>query len=253
MSMKVYLGMKMDAIKSRFTGTAEEKKTRIDTALPLGLRVGSRVKISEVPFMLAGEGIYVAYPGEESLVGAYSESDMAGLKSFRFYLKDRNDEAQESILLALMDESGSDVAEIYLFREQAEIPLYYNSLDEVPPDGDEVNAVNFWIGEQAGIIGMPLFNTPDDIVYERLWQNELDAHIPPLSMNERIHLDPYGDTIMQVEHLGTMLYARSVEGLSDAVDEYIMPTVEKDDDGFRVRIWVGLPLALSDIELPDTI
>lgn len=252
MSMKVYLSMKVDAIKSRFSSDAGPKE-RIDKSLPLGLRIGSRVRISEVPFMLAGDEIYLSYPGEESLVGAYSESDMAGLKTFRFYLKDRADLEQESVLLVLMDDNSKDVAEIYLFREQAEIPLFYNSLDEVPADGDEVNAVNFWIGEQGGIIGMPLFNTPDDIVYGRLWESELDARIPALEVEEKIHLDPYGDAVMHVEHLGTMLYARSVEGLSEEIDEYIMPTVEKDDDGFRVRIWVGMPLAISDIELPGTI
>lgn len=255
MSMKVYMGMKIGALKNRFSksGDDNEPKPRIDTDLPMKLHIGSRIRLSEAPFLLAGDEAGVKYPGEESLVGAYSRTTLSGLSTVRFYLKDREDTEQESMLLAVMGDDGQTVEERYLFREAAEIPLYYVSLDDVPSDGDEVNAVNFWIGENNGIIGMPLFHTPDEQTFSRLWDSENDSKIPVFTLDEKIHLDPYGDEVMDVEHLGTMLYVRSAEGLGDEYDEYLLPTVEKDDEGFRVRIWVGMSLASSDMEFPDAI
>lgn len=252
MSMKVYLGMKVDELRTRFRNRSD-KKERIDTALPLDLRMGSRIRLSEAPFLLMGDQTPLQFPGDESLVGAFSESEMAGMRTFRLYLKDREDESQESMLLVLMGEDRQSVDEIYLFREYIELPLYYVGLNEVPDNGDEVNAVDFWIGESEGILGMPMFHTPDELSYERLWEPELDAQIPPLKMTEEVNLDPYGETVMEVEHLGTMLYARSFEGIGIDCDEYLLPTVEKDDEGFRVRVWVGIPLGESDLILPDAL
>ena len=252
MSMKVYLGMKVDEIRSRIKNRSD-KKTRIDLKLPMDLRFGSRVQLSEAPFILAGNETPLEYPGEESLIGGFSESTMAGLRTFRLYLKDRDNESQESMLMVLMADEGDAVEEVYLFREYTELPLYYAGMNEVPSDGDEVNAVDFWLDKSEGIIGMPVFHTPDEFTYERLWEPERDVKIPALNFTETVHLDPYGDQPMEIEHLGTMLYARTFKGIADECDEYLMPTVEKDDEGFRVRIWVGMSLAQADLTLPDAL
>lgn len=245
MSMKAYLEMKVDALGW------SSRNSESDQNLPLGLRIGSRVQIDETPFLLAGENVSLEYPGAESLVGAYSKTNLYGLTTYRFYLEDRDSDA-ESMLMLVLNEQGA-VAEQYLFREHAEIPLYYVSLDDVPPGADDVHAVDFWVGEAGGIIGQPIFFTPDEKDYSRLWEPELNVPIPPLKLDEMIHLKPSGHSKRQVEHVGTMLYSRSVEGLTTAIDEYILPTVEKDEAGFRTRIWVGLPLALTNLVFPDSI
>ena len=252
MSMKVYLGMKVDEIRTRIKNRGE-KKERIDLNLPLDLRFGSRVQISEAPFLLTGDETPLLYPGPESLIGAFSESTMAGMKTFRLYLKDREDSSQESMLMILMADDEKAVDEVYLFREFTEVPLYYVALDEIPNDGDEANAVDFWIGKAEGILGMPLFHTPDELTYERLWEPDRDARIPPLTLNETVNMDPYAESTMEIEHLGTMLYARTFEGIGMECDEYLLPTVEKDDDGFRVRIWVGMQVSESDLSFPDAL
>lgn len=252
MSMKVYLGMKVDELKDRFRNRAENKD-RIDLDLPMDLRMGSRIQISEAPFILTGEETPLQYPGDESLIGGFSDSSMAGLKTYRLYLKDRDDESQESMLMVLMADDSTTVDELYLFREYTEVPLYYVDLSEVPSDGDEVNAVDFWISESEGIIGMPLFHTPEELTYERLWESDRDARIPALNFVETVNLDPYGESVMEIEHLGTMLYARTFEGIGVECDEYLLPTVEKDEDGFRVRIWVGMQLSQTDLTLPDAL
>ncbi|GAB6042495.1 DUF2491 family protein [Endothiovibrio diazotrophicus] len=253
MSMKVYLGMKVDALKARFSHRDDGPKPRIDGDLPAGLRLGSRIIVNEAPFLLAGETCAVEYPGEESLVGAYSKVEFGGMETYRLYLKGRDHAERDSMLMVVMEENGHDVAEYYLFREQDEIPLYFVGRDELPPDGDEVHTVEFWIGAEDGIIGAPEFHTPDDHAYGRAWMPEGDYRIPAAEFDERIVLDPYGEHALEVEHLGTMLYARNVEGLSDPVDEFLMPTVERDEEGFRCRVWVGLPLAPADLTLPDAI
>ena len=252
MSMKVYVSMKVDDLKTKFQNRGKNVK-RIDGELPLNLRFGSRIQISEAPFLLTGEQGLLKYPGEESLIGGFSEVDMAGLKTYRLYLKDRDDDSQESMILVIMNDKGDAADELYLFREYEEIPLYYANVDEVSKEGDEIHAVQFWIDESEGIIGMPMFHTPDDYSYERQWNHDADERIAELKFHESINLDPYGELALEVEHLGTMVYARTFDGIGIECDEYLLPTIEKDDDGFRVRIWIGMPLAESDLVLPDAV
>ncbi len=252
MSMKKYLGMKLESAKERIARGREKSRERVDGSLPLGLRVGSRVQLSEAPFLLAGEASHVQYPGDEALISAFSETQLAGLKTHRLYLDDRADSDEESMLLLISDDSGENVDELYLFREQYEIPLYHVEVADVT-EGDETSAVEFWLHKEEGIIGMPLFHTPDELTYQRLWEPDRDVRIEPYQLKERIYLDSYGEATAQLEHQGTMLYGRVVEGIGGDIDEYLLITVERDEQVFQVRIWVGLALSQADIDLPDAV
>ncbi len=247
--MKTYIGLKTKALRERFKGD-RRRRVRVAAGLPFNLRVGSRILFSEAPFLLAGEAFGVGYPGDESLVAGYSEIAWAGLKTFRIYVRDRAT-GGESLLLFVMGENAPE--ELYLFVNQTEIPLHHAGLAEVPDDGDEINAADFWIGESAGIIGMPLFHTPDDLTYRRLWDTDSDKRITPLAFQEQIHTDAHGEDCATVQHLGEMLYARAVEGTGGQLDEYLLPSVEKHDAGFCVRIRVGMALSLADLSFPDTL
>ena len=249
--MKTYIGMQANALKKRLKG-GRKRKVRIDAGLPFDLRMGSRIQFSEAPFLLAGEEFGVDHPGDESLVAGYSEAEWAGLKTFRLYAQDRATGSQ-CLLLVVMGGEAVEDEEVYLFREQTEIPLHHAGLDEVPQDGNEVNAADFWIGESEGIIGMPLFHTPDELTYHRLWDSDNDARIPPLAFREEIHWDAYGDRSATVEHLGEVLYARTVAGTGGELDEYLLPSVERDEEGFRVRVRVGMPLSPADLSFPDAV
>ncbi len=251
MSMKQYLRLKVKAAKDRWSRDNANEKKRIDDRLPLNLRVGSRIQFAEAPFLLAGDASHTRHPGEETLLSAFSDVTFAGMKTYRLYLDSRLDPDESSMLMLLMDDKGNQVTERYVFHEQYELPLYHVA---VPENEDESTAVDFWLAENAGVLGMPLFYTPDDSTYERMWEADSDTWLSPVTLNETINLDPYGEQATQVEHLGTMLFARMLEGLGGAeIQEYLLPTVERDDNGFRVRIWVGISLDAADIELPDAI
>lgn len=253
MSMKQYLSLKVQAAKDRWSGDGNDK-VRVDNELPLNLRIGSRVQFAEAPFLLAGDATHVPYPGAETLLTAFSEVELAGMKTYRLYLDSRDEPDESAMLMLLMDESGENVDERYVFHEQYELPLYHVAVTDVPEHEDETSAVDFWLAKEEGILGMPLFHTPDESTYERLWEQDQDVWLKPAASNETITLDPYGENTTAVEHLGSMLFARVVDGLGGIeTHEYLLPTVERDADGFRVRIWVGLPLAAADIDLPDAI
>ena len=254
MSMKQYLRIKVQDAKNRWSSDGKDKRTRIDDSLPLNMRVGSRVQFAEAPFLIAGDDTHVPYPGEETLLAAFSEVELAGMKTFRLYLDSRADDELSVMLMLLMDDSGEQVDERYVFHEQYELPIFHVAIADVPDHEDETSAVDFWLAKDEGILGMPLFHTPDESTYERLWEPDHDVWLKPASSTETIKLDPYGENTTEVEHLGTMLFARVVEGLGGVeFQEYLLPTVERDTDGFRVRIWVGLPLAPTDMDLPDAI
>ena len=253
MSMKQYLSLKVQAAKERWSGDGKDK-VRIDNELPLNLRIGSRVQFAEAPFLLAGDETHVPYPGEETLLTAFSEVELAGMKTYRLYLDSRNEPDQSVMLMLLVDDDAVHVEERYVFHEQYELPLFHVAVTEVPEHEDETSAVDFWLAKDEGILGMPLFHTPDESTYERLWEHDQDICLKPPPSNETITLDPYGESTTDVEHLGTMLFARVIDGLGGVeTQEYLLPTVERDTDGFRVRIWVGLPLAAADIDLPDAL
>lgn len=253
MSMRHYLRMQAASVRSRFSKGRESEQVRVDSNLPLNLRFGSRLQFSEAPFLLAGEASYVSFPGNEALIGAFSEVDLGGLKTFRLYLESRADEEQSAMLMVLMSDSGDHVDEMYLFQEQYELPIYHVSLAEVAEHDDETTAVDFWLKDGEGILGMPLFHTPDELTYERLWESEQDRWLKPTESSETIMLDAYGSARTKVEHVGSMLFGRVFEGLGGDVQEYLFTSVERDTDGFRVRIWVGLPLSQADIDLPDAV
>ena len=248
--MKTYIGMKANALKARLKGGRKEK-VRIDLGLPFNLRLGSRIQFSEAPFLLAGDGFGVSHPGDESLVAGCSQASWAGLATFRIHARDRAT-GGTSLLLFVMGDDG-DAEELYLFTEQTAVPLHHVSLDEARNDDDEVHAADFWIGESEGIIGMPLFHTPDELTYHRLWDEDNDARIPPVAFREEIQWDAYGERTETVEHLGEMLYARTVDGTGGEIDEYLLPSVERDEDGFRVRVRLGMALSSADLSFPDAL
>ncbi|MYD44679.1 MAG: DUF2491 family protein [Gammaproteobacteria bacterium] len=253
MSMKQYLRLKVKGAKERWANRGQEEKRRVDDQLPLNLRLGSRIQFAEAPFLIAGDGTFVQYPGNETLLSAFSEVELAGLKTYRLYLDSRADPDESAMLMLIMDEAGNQVEERYLFHEQYELPLYHTTLADIGVDDDETTAVDFWLKKDEGILGMPVFHTPEEASYERLWEAERDVWLQPASVRETIVLDTYGDDQTEVEHLGTMLFARVFDGLAGTLEEYLLPTVERDQSGFRVRIWVGLPIAAADMELPDAV
>ena len=253
MSMRHYLRMKAKSVRSRFSRNGKDEPERVDGDLPLDLRHGSRVQFSEAPFLLAADGTAVKFPGNECLITAFSEVDLGGLRTVRLYLQSRDDDDQSAMLMLIMKDKVNEVDEIYLFQEQYELPLYHTSLTEVPENEDETTAVDFWLAKDEGILGMPLFHTPEELTYERLWENDRDSWLSPAQSTEEISLDPYGENKTIVEHVGTMLFGRVFEGLGGNIQEYLLGSAERDEDGFQVRLWVGLPLSLADIELPDAI
>ena len=248
--MRKYLGLRVDAIKQRVGRSLKSDSVPKRRPLPFQLRLGSRIRFSEAPFLLAQGHFGAVHPGAEALLVGYSETPVAGMDAWRLSIEDRHD-GRAFMLLVILGEEEAEAAEVFLFSVQEDMPLHYSVLKDVPRDADETEAADFWIGDPEGIIGLPLFYTPSELTYERVWSPERgDVRIDPLSYSEQVWK---GEGAFTVEHLGEMLYVHTHEINGRAFDEFLLPSVEREAENFRARVWVGMRLALTDLTFPDAL
>ena len=230
--MRKYLGMKAAAIKQRVGLSAKKDDVSARRPVPFQLRLGSRICFSEAPFLLAQGYFGTTHPGVEALLVGYSETPVAGMDAWRLYVEDRHN-GRAFMLLAILGEEEAETPEIFLFAVQEDVPLYYAALKDAPRSADDSETADFWIGEVQGIIGLPLFSTPDELTYERVWSPERgDVRIDPLAYLEQVQK---GEDTCTVEHLGEMLYVHTYKNGNDAFDEFLLPSVEREAEHFRAR------------------
>lgn len=211
----------------------QKEKERIDTDVPLNIRIGCGVNFDETNFVLAGDNSYVDSPGKSNTVVAISKSDILGFKVFRAYL---TCDEEESVLQMIIDPETGDVAEATLYR----------TLDEIFPSNED--EWEEWIGEE-GHIGSQAFFTPDDIGFDRLWNEGGPDHVEPETFTETIYADKYGENTIVVEHQA-MLYARSVDiGEGEDLIEELIVSAEENEECAQVRIAAGLAMDVSEIEV----
>jgi len=227
---------KVDELKDSFQ---TDRMERMDKDLPLGLRINALVDISEVDFILGGNDLKVAYPGETLTVSSFGVILVGESKVQRFYLSS----AKGINVLQIVTDNNQAIEECKLF-----IPY-----DEVfPEDWD------FWLSKEDGYIGYSVFQTKDGTAYERVWQDEGAervvqeddqgnklTRIPPVPLYETIYLDPHGQRRETVRH-ESMLYARHV---NDNVDEYLLVSAVEEKEGASVQIMAGLELQPASIKV----
>lgn len=220
---------KIDRMKD---AVAEKRMQRVDTDLPLGLRINGLVDISEVDFVLGGSDLKIKSPGTGCTVTAMGVFSLGRSEVKRFYL----DSTNGVYLLQVVLDQNRNVEECKLFMPY----------DEVYPDD-----WGFWLADADGYIGLSVFQLKDGTQYFRVWEDpdsmtvvEEDdqgnrlTRIPPLEFMETIYLDRYGQSTETVKY-DTMLYGRHVNA---TVDEFLLVSAVNAKDGASVQIMVGIEL-----------
>jgi len=202
--------------------------SRVDANLPLGIRIRGIVEIPQVEFILGGDLLKVKYPGYSNVVQFYGSTVMGQSTIHRFYL----DSLENTYLLQIVTDGSGKVEECKLFMV----------LDEVFPQNTDEWA--FWLAEEDGYIGLNVFQTKDQVEYERVWGGdsaEVQAginRVHPLEFLETVYLDPHGEEAKTIKW-DSMLYGRHV---NDQVNEYLLLSAIQDQDEAAVQIMVGLEI-----------
>ncbi len=202
--------------------------SRVDANLPLGIRIRGIVEIPQVEFILGGDLLKVKYPGYSNVIQFYGRTVVSQSTIHRFYL----DSLENTYLLQIVTDSSGKVEECKLFMV----------LDEVYPQNTDEWA--FWIGEEDGYIGLNVFQTKDQVQYERVWGGDTAAvggkinRVRPLEFLETVHLDPYGEQTKTIKW-DSMLYGRHV---NKEVNEYLLLSAVQDQDEAAIQIMVGLEI-----------
>ncbi|MFH0824032.1 MAG: DUF2491 family protein [Pseudomonadota bacterium] len=220
----------------------QDGKTRIDKDMPLGLRFGGIVEISQVDFILGGDDLKIQHPGTDMTVESYGAFTIGGYQVHRYYLS--------SPVGIYVLQLGTDEKKII---QECKLFLPY---DEVCPNGPQ--DWGFWLDENSGYIGYSQFQLKDGTPYVRVWENadamvvvEQDAQgnqltrIPPIHYTEFVHLDRYGDKFEMLKY-DSMLYGRKV---NDSVDEYLLVSAIEGEDGASIQIMAGLELQQTAIKV----
>ena len=207
----------------------KKKKERVDKDVPLRLRIGAAVSINPTAFLLAGEDLYAENPGKDNVITAIGIIDYNDFKIYRAYMvKDE----EECCLQVIYDPSNDSIEQVTIF----------STVDEIyPQDNEEWDE---WLDEKEGHIGMEVFNTPDDVEFDRVWA-EGPEKVHAETFTETIYTDPYGEEGIQVDHQA-MLYSRTVE--NDFIEELFL-SAEEEDEGAHVRIACGLVIDYEAVEV----
>lgn len=202
-------------VKGLFTGSEEQQKRDY----PLGLHLNAVLRFDPTDFILAGESLKVRLPAGDALIMAIGEFRCLGVPTFRFYLKDLED---NEWVLQLADRNGS-----------CEVVIY-QTIDEVFPDD-----WGFWLNNETGLIGYKDFQTPDQITYFRMLHSPGPDYASPVEFRENLKGN---EDAFFVDH-AMMLYGRDVQvngGLN--LTEYLLVSREVDEEGALVRIMAGVPV-----------
>ncbi len=194
---------------------------RIDENWPLGIRLGSTVRIDEAPFILGEQELKFLPPSGDLMVKAAGCFNLSRLNVFRFYLVDL--ESREFVLQICQDQGK--VVEVSLFTLDGEV---------TPQTGEEWSA---WLNEKDGFIGARAFEIYNKAVYSRLWKVDGRDWVSPELVVEKVTNNPYqGDSGLFKHQM--MLYGRENEGITE---HCLVETFEGVDES-GVTVYVGIPL-----------
>lgn len=250
-------------IKAKF-GAEKVDAGRLDTNLPLGLRIGSVVTINPNYFIRASlQDSFVGFAGEAGLpvvkpVTGISTVKFDGLKDkiYRFYFSDGEDGAPESFLQLF----GAEI-------------FYCTAIARFIPSPDEVLA--FTGRGQGEGLGSPVFtiykDQVEDLIPEEalaaLFKNadyieyqreggEPDEYVPPYQGREVRMDDEFGSTGIRQE-IHYMPYARSLADGHEflMISTEVVVDAEMESSGgqkyesVHVDIMVGMPITTADLQV----
>jgi hypothetical protein len=224
--------------KEALTGLLREKKKRVDSAIPLGLKINSIVKIDETKFMLNEGNLKVQSPGPGThTVVAAGKYTLGPMSNYNVFLQSTMDKEDESIIQIVVE--NTDIISL----------AYYRVIDEIFPASDEEWGT--WLDYETGLIGYKDFIIDGELEYRRTIGGPDVNYVEPLEFTETIALDPYGMDGMRVDCL-SMRYGREV---SQDMMEYLVVTMEKVMDEFGavkdagITIMAGIELVEPELEI----
>ncbi|MBF0516795.1 MAG: DUF2491 family protein [Nitrospirae bacterium] len=222
--------------KEALSGLLQGKKQRVDSTIPLGLKINSIVKIDETKFLVNEGKLKVQSPGPEShtvvAAGKYTTGTMS---NYKLYLQSTMDKEDESILHIVVE--NTELVSL----------AYFRVIDEIFPANEDEWGV--WLNDGTGLIGYKDFIIDGELSYGRTIGNKDQDYMQPIPFTETVVLDPYGMTGMKIDSL-SMRYVRDA-----GINEYIVVTMEKVKDEFGavkeagVTIMAGIELVEPELEI----
>ncbi|MBF0458647.1 MAG: DUF2491 family protein [Nitrospirae bacterium] len=216
----------------------EGKKQRVDSTIPLGLKLNSIVKIDETKFIINEGNLKVQSPGAGAhTVVAAGKYTIGSMSNYKVYLQSTMDKEDASIVQVVVE--GTEIISL----------AFYRVIDEIFPATEDEWGV--WLNYDTGLIGYKDFIIDGELTYQRTIGSPQLNYVDPLEFTETVALDPYGMTGMKVDCL-SMRYAREV---NKAVSEYVVVTMEKVKDEFGgvkeagITIMVGIDLLEPELEI----
>jgi hypothetical protein len=202
---------------------------------PRLFRIGMVVTVDEAPFILAGDKLSVQKPGGDGEGRASAEaigrlgSGPAGLN--RIYV-------DGGFFQIHLDRAG-----------QPDECRWFSRFDEFTPTGkggpDNGDSWAFWLDDEQGQVGWPVFQTPDGVQYERAWAPG-EGRALPVGFSEEL-TDPQGTRIVKHE---MMLYQRPTDLEAPAPEvEYALLDVVEDGEEGSICIYVGVDINPASLSL----
>ncbi|MBF0488952.1 MAG: DUF2491 family protein [Nitrospirae bacterium] len=222
--------------KEALSGLLEGKRQRVDSTIPLGLKINSIVKIDETKFIINEENLKVQSPGASThTVVAAGKYTIGPMSNYKVYLQSTMDKEDESIIQVVVE--NTEIVSL----------AYFKVIDEIFPATEDDWGV--WLNYDTGLIGYKDFIIDGELVYQRTIGSPQQDYIEPMEFTETVALDAYGMTGMKVDCL-SMRYARDV-----GINEYVVVTMEKVKDEFGavkeagITIMAGIELAEPELEI----
>ncbi|WP_420266427.1 DUF2491 family protein [Candidatus Magnetominusculus dajiuhuensis] len=222
--------------KEALSGLLEGKKQRVDSTIPLGLKINSIVKIDETKFIINEGNLKVQSPGASThTVVAAGKYTIGPMSNYKVYLQSTMDKEDESIIQVVVE--NTEIISL----------AYFKVIDEIFPATEDDWGV--WLNYDTGLIGYKDFIIDGELVYQRTIGSPQQEYIEPMEFTETVALDAYGMTGMKVDCL-SMRYARDV-----GINEYVVVTMEKVKDEFGavkeagITIMAGIELAEPELEI----
>jgi hypothetical protein len=213
--------------KTLWEKMTEEKKERVDVGLPLGICILARVNLDLTQYYLAEGKLAMPTPSVKGTIveiGTIKHRD--GLTDYLARISPDDAVEGGNMTLLLIETQNEAVLSTKLFTQKAEIY----------PVNEEDWAI--WLK----ILGGENLESPDGIVYERLW-GDGDENVEPMKASENVLADRYGENV-QTNSLLQMMFARQVfdDAGNKLTDEYALVSVVNDT---CVEILLGVPINIT--------
>ena len=215
----------------------EDKRPLLDTELPLGIRIGSKVSFETTPFVIHSN-LLMSAPSGDFIVSAWEEMELSeDTKCHRFFLTSEKESDRNVMLQAVVEKST--VNECKLF----------DVYDEITPSCDD--EWEFWLDDETGAIGRANFGIdPDngdhvDFYRDGAWADSEEERIYPFEFSGLVRTHSKDDDPSSLSHQ-MMMYGRHIDEREDMA-EYCLLSLDEGAELAVIAIYVGIDISNSGI------